>query len=128
MDITDLGEKLIDNSVANTSTVVCTTTLLEDSIQLVENDDVKSTFIPLFLVLLLGIREQLSDVLLALTNKLVQDLGSVDDLRLAGVEHLADLTGHQRLARARRSVEQQSLDNGLPLLCSSLKQVGGASL
>ena len=58
--------------------------------------------------LLLSIGEELADVLLALADKLVQDLRAVDDLGLARVEHLADLPRHERLAGAGRSVEEQT--------------------
>ena len=58
--------------------------------------------------LLLSVGEQLADVLLALADKLIQNLRSVDNLGLAGVEHLANLPRHERLAGAGRSVEEQA--------------------
>lgn len=61
------------------------------------------------LLLLLCIGEQLADVGLGLSHVLVQDLGTVDDLRLSGVEHLADLPGHERLTATRRSEQHDAL-------------------
>lgn len=61
------------------------------------------------LLLLLGVGEQLADVGLGLAHVLVEDLGAVDDLWFAGVEHLADLPGHQRFTTARGPEEQDTL-------------------
>lgn len=61
------------------------------------------------LLLLLCVGEQLADVGLRLSYVLVEDLRAVDDLWLAGVEHLADLPGHQSLTTARRPEQQDTL-------------------
>lgn len=61
------------------------------------------------LLLLLSVGEQLADVGLGLAHVLVEDLGAVDDLWFAGVEHLADLPGHQRFTTARGPEEQDTL-------------------
>ena len=60
--------------------------------------------------LLFGVGKQLADVLLTRADELVQDLRAVHNLRLARVEHLADLPRHERLARAGRAEEQDALD------------------
>jgi len=62
---------------------------------------------PLLLFLCVG--EQLADVGLGLADVLVEDLGAVDDFRLAGVEHLADLPRHQRLTTTRGAEEHDAL-------------------
>lgn len=58
-----------------------------------------------FVNLLLGVRKKFTNVLLALPDKLIQDLGSVDDLWFFGIEHFPDLSSHQSLSSARRSVK-----------------------
>jgi hypothetical protein len=58
--------------------------------------------------LLLGIAKQLANVLFTLPDKLVQDLWTVDDLRFARVQHLADLSCHECLSRSGRSEEQDT--------------------
>lgn len=60
-------------------------------------------------MLLLSLGEQFADVGLGLANVLVEDLGAVDNLWFAGVEHLANLPGHQCFAAARRPEEQDAL-------------------
>lgn len=55
------------------------------------------------LLLLLCLCEQFADVGLRLSHVLVEDLRAVDNLRLTGVEHLANLPGHQRFTTAWRS-------------------------
>ena len=49
--MTYLREKLVDNGVADTSAIVCRTTLLEYGVQLIEDDDVQATLVALLLVL-----------------------------------------------------------------------------
>ena len=58
--------------------------------------------------LLFGVREQLPDVLFRLSDEFVEDLGTVDDLGLARVEHFADLPRHQRFAGTRRTVQENT--------------------
>ena len=58
--------------------------------------------------LLLRICEELSDILLRLTNELAQDLGAVHDLWFARVEHLANLPCHKSLSGARGTVKQDT--------------------
>lgn len=60
-------------------------------------------------MLLLSLSEQFADVGLRLAHILVEDLGAVDDLRLASVEHLADLPGHQCFTAAWRPKQQDAL-------------------
>lgn len=62
---------------------------------------------PLLLVLCVG--KQLPDVGLGLSHVLVEDFGAVDHLRLAGVQHLPNLPGHQGLTAARRPEQQDAL-------------------
>lgn len=75
---TNLGEKLVDNRVANACAVVARATLLADGIELIKDDDVEFRVVALGLVLDLGILEQIPDVFLRLADKLVQDLGTCD--------------------------------------------------
>ncbi len=49
--ITYLGQKLVDDTVANSSTVLRRPTLLANCIQLIEDDDVQTALIALGLVL-----------------------------------------------------------------------------
>ncbi len=65
--------------------------------------------VALLLVLLLGIGKELADVLFTLANILVQDFGTVDDLGLPGVQHLANLPGNKRFSCSGRPVEQHAL-------------------
>ena len=60
--------------------------------------------------LFFGIGEELTDVLFRSTDVLVQNLRTVDDLGLTCVEHLADLSCHERLASTRRTKEEDTLD------------------
>lgn len=62
---------------------------------------------PLLLFLRLG--EQFADVGLRLSYVLVKDLWAVDDLRLASVEHLPNLPGHQCFTAAWRSKQHDAL-------------------
>lgn len=61
------------------------------------------------LLFVLCVCEQLPDVGLGLSNILVENLGPVDDLRLPGLEHLADLSSHQGFAAAWGSEQEDSL-------------------
>jgi hypothetical protein len=58
--------------------------------------------------LLLRIGKQLSNILFTLPDKLVQNFGTVDNLWLGRVEHLADLPGHEGLSRTGRAVEHHT--------------------
>ena len=49
--MTYLREKLVDNGIADAGAIVCRTTLLEDGVQLIEDDDVQATLVALLLVL-----------------------------------------------------------------------------
>jgi hypothetical protein len=51
MDRLDLGQHLIDNAVADSSPIVGGTTLFENGVQLVKDDDMQATLVPLLLVL-----------------------------------------------------------------------------
>lgn len=48
---THFGEQLIDNSISNAGSTVGTSTLLENGIQLVEDDDMQTALISLFFIL-----------------------------------------------------------------------------
>lgn len=61
------------------------------------------------LLLLFGLGEQFADVSLGLSDVLVEDLRAVDDLWFTGIEHLADLPGHECFTTARRPKEQDAL-------------------
>jgi hypothetical protein len=58
--------------------------------------------------LLLSVPEQFADILLRLTDELVQDLGSIDNLGFPRIEHLANLPRHERLSRARGSIQEDT--------------------
>lgn len=62
---------------------------------------------PLLLLLCLG--KQLADVGLRLSHVLVEDLRAVNHLRLTGVEHLANLPGHQGFSTPWWAKQQDSL-------------------
>jgi hypothetical protein len=121
---TDLRQELVHDTVTNIAGSVGRPTLLEDGIELIEYDDVQSTFISSFFVLvvfrsvffikqeneinsnlLLCIAKQLSYIFLRLANILVQNLWTVDDFRLAGIEHLANLPGNESFSRPGRAVK-----------------------
>lgn len=61
------------------------------------------------LLFVLCVCKQLPDVGLGLSDIFVEDLGAVDDLRLPGLQHLANLSSHQGFAAARGSVQQDAL-------------------
>lgn len=132
----NLRQKLVDHGVVHACAAGARASLLADGVQLVEDDDmepavgsqlgtgqvefnnrsvrfgyssehVETRAHPLLLLLCVG--EQLADVGLRLSHVLVEDLRAVDDLRLAGVEHLANLPGHQSLTTARRPEQQDTL-------------------
>src|SRR5260221_578628 len=60
--------------------------------------------------LLLRIREQLSNILFTSSDIYTENFGSVNYLRFFSVEHLANLSRHEGLARPRWSVEKQPLN------------------
>ena len=60
--------------------------------------------------LLLRIRKQLADVLLGLPDKLVEDLGAVDDFGFPRVEHFANLPRHEGLAGTGRAEQEDTAD------------------
>ena len=60
--------------------------------------------------LLLGVRKELSDVLFRLTDILVQNLRTVDDLWFSSIKHFADLSCNQGFTSTGRSVEQKTFD------------------
>lgn len=53
---TDLRQQLIDDTVTDTSPTAGGSTLLEDSVQLIEDDDMETTFILLLFILVGDIR------------------------------------------------------------------------
>ncbi|KAI6768715.1 hypothetical protein HG531_010904 [Fusarium graminearum] len=109
--VLSLGEKLVHHAVTNTSTSTRSgATLLTDSVKFVKDDNMQTTLISLLLVLFFCVGEQLSDVLLRLTNILVENLRSVDDFGWVGVQHFTNLSGNQRFSGTWRAVQQQSLD------------------
>ena len=66
-------------------------------------------FLPHPLLFILSVGEQLPDVGLRLSDVLVEDLGTVDDLRLSGFEHFANLSSHQGFTAAWGSEQQDPL-------------------
>lgn len=60
--------------------------------------------------LLFGVGKQLSDVLLTLTDKLVENLGTIDDFWFSRIEHLTNLPSHQGLSCTGRTKQQDTLD------------------
>ena len=56
--------------------------------------------------LFLSIREEFSNILFGCTDIFVQNLGTVDNLRLARIQHLSNLPGHESFACTRRSEQQ----------------------
>eukprot|EP01136_Pigoraptor_vietnamica_P001185 Opistho-1_new@27482 len=105
-----LGEKLVDDRVVHARVVVARPALLANGINLVENDNVERRVLALRLELLLGVRKELANVLFRLADVLAENFRPVDNLRRARVEHLSDLPRHERLAGARRAIEQDALD------------------
>ena len=102
---------MVDHAVADTGTTAsAATTLLANCIQLIEDDDMKTTLVTLFFILLLGIREQFSDVFLRLTHVLVENFWTVDNLGLSRIKHLSDLPSDEGFTRSWRSIEQKALD------------------
>ena len=83
---------------------------LHDGVDLVEHDDVQPRLIPLALPLLFRGGEEVAHVLLGLTHETLQDLGAVDDLGGVRVEKLAQTLGDEGLSRARRAVQEHTLD------------------
>ena len=103
-----LREELVDNCVAYASPIIGAPTLLENSVQLVKDDDMKTTLIALLLVFLLSVSEELANVLFGSTDELAQDLRAVDDLRFSCIEHLSDLSGDEGFTRSRRSMKNDT--------------------
>mmetsp|Transcript_33905 Transcript_33905/g.105794 ORF Transcript_33905/g.105794 Transcript_33905/m.105794 type:complete len:404 (+) Transcript_33905:857-2068(+) len=106
----DLRQELVHDAVVDARAVPRGPAGLADGVYLVEDDDVQLRVLALRLVLPLGVREEVADVLLRLPHVLVQDLGPVDDLRLGRLEELGQLPRDEGLARARRPVEQHAAD------------------
>ncbi len=117
-----LGEQLVDDGVTNTGSTIRRTTLFEDGIQFIKDDDVQITLVTLLFVLrravlidatkdlqvnhlFLGIGEQLSNILFRSTDKLAENFGTVDDLGLPRVQHFSNLTRNKSLSRSRRTVK-----------------------
>jgi hypothetical protein len=48
---THLGQKLVDDGIANTGTRVCAASLFTDGIDFIENNDMQSRLVALFLLL-----------------------------------------------------------------------------
>jgi hypothetical protein len=108
VDAVDAGQQLVDDEVVH-AVAGLRAPLLADRVDLVEDYAVQLALGALLLLLLPGVLEELSDLLLALAHELVEDLRAVDYLRLH-FQDLADLPCDERLACAWRSVQQHSLD------------------
>mmetsp|Transcript_23016 Transcript_23016/g.66982 ORF Transcript_23016/g.66982 Transcript_23016/m.66982 type:complete len:282 (+) Transcript_23016:1071-1916(+) len=106
----DLGQQLVHNRIVDTSIVARCTAGLANGVELVKNNDVEHGVLLLSLLLPLCFFKQLSDLLLRATNELVENLWPVDNLRLAGVQDLADLPGDERFSTARGAVEEHAPD------------------
>lgn len=90
------------------ATIAVRASRLADGVDLIEDDDVQVAVVAHLLLLLLRVLEQRADIRLGLAHVLVQDLGAVHHLRLVRVQRLPDLPGDQRLAAARRAVQQHA--------------------
>jgi len=99
---------LVDNCVAYASPIIGAPTLLEDGVQLVKDDDMKTTLIALLLVFLLSVSEELTNVLFGSTDELAQDLRAIDNFRFSCIEHLSDLSGDEGFTRSRRSMKNDT--------------------
>ena len=82
--------------------------LPRDRVHLVQDDHVELRRVARRRPLRLRRREELAHLLLRLAHKLVDDLGAVDDLRLARAERARELAREERLAAARRAGEQDA--------------------
>jgi hypothetical protein len=72
-------QQLVDHAISNASSAAsAATSLLADRVQLVEDNDVKTTLVPFLFVLLLRISEELSDIFFRLSDIFVQDFWAVD--------------------------------------------------
>jgi hypothetical protein len=78
--------------------------MFKNGIQLIENDDMKTTLVSLFLVLLFRIGEELANVFFGSSHELAQNLGSVDDLWFSSIEHFADLSCDESFSRSGRTM------------------------
>mmetsp|Transcript_19565 Transcript_19565/g.45734 ORF Transcript_19565/g.45734 Transcript_19565/m.45734 type:complete len:266 (+) Transcript_19565:1063-1860(+) len=106
----DFGQELIDYTVVRACAVPTRPTSLADRIQLVKDDHVQLTVIAAFLVLGLRFFEKVAHVFLTLPHVLVEDLGTVDNLRLFSHKHLSNLPRDQGLAAPWRTIQQHALD------------------
>ena len=79
-------EPLVADRVAHAGAVARRAALLADGVDLVHDDDVQVRLVAALRVLGVRVGEELADVLLGLAHKLGEDLGAVDDLRLARAE------------------------------------------
>ena len=93
---------------SHSATIAVGASRLADGIDFIEDDDVQIAVVAHFLLLLLRIFEQCADIRFGLAHVLVQDLRAVHHLRLVRVQRLPDLPRDQRLAAARRAVQQHA--------------------
>lgn len=105
----DLGEQLIDDSVVDARVSSDGTAGLANGVYFVKDDDVQTGVGAHSFFLLLRVGKETSDVGFRFADVLVQDLGTVDNLRLSGVQHFSDLTSHQSLAGSGWSEQQDTL-------------------
>eukprot|EP00732_Lithocolla_globosa_P002724 Lithocolla_globosa_v1_NODE_1889_length_2271_cov_14.911101.p2 type:complete len:318 gc:universal NODE_1889_length_2271_cov_14.911101:997-1950(+) len=106
----DFRQQLIDNRITNPCVITSGASCFADGIDLVKDDDVQRALVAALLVLGLGIGKKIADVFFGLPNKFVENFRSQNYFRLTSIQHLANLSRHQRLARPRRAKEQHALD------------------
>ena len=134
VDTINLGEELVDDGIVHARRIRHRASALADSIDLraretntastprtvasahrppphlIEDDDVEHRFVARVRLLLLRVRKERADLLFGTADVLVEDLRAVHNLGLARVEHLANLSRDERLAAARRTIQQHAAD------------------
>jgi len=106
-----LRQELVDHCFINTSAgVTRRASGLADSVDLIENDNMKARVFTVSGLVILSVLEKLTDLPFRFSNEFVKDLWSIDNLRLYTFQSSSDFTGNERLTSAGRSMEQESLD------------------
>ena len=120
IDTVNFRQQLIDNRLVDTcATRARRSSLSADCIYLIEDDNMQVRFFSVLLLVLLGWLKELADFFLRTANVLVENLGTINHLRLSTIEGFGYLPGYQSLARAWWSVEQHALAvlDAIPLNC-----------
>ena len=74
------------------------------------------TLVPVCCLIAFSIYKKVSNVLFGPAHHFVEDLGSINDLRLVAIENFSYLTSNKSLARAGRPIQNHSLAVLLPVL------------